>query len=218
MIQAVLFDMDGVLIDSERLGREVFIQVNRELGYRASVAFYKSTMGLNSEACQAACKKHFGERYPFWRMEDAWRAQMTEYARSGMPQKPAALECLLELKGMGVTTCLATSSSRPMVNIYLESLPFGPYLDHILCGEDAANGKPAPDLYLAAARAAGVPPERCMGVEDSRNGLRSLRAAGIPAVMVPDLLPYDDEFAALCDFKLDSLAELPRLVREMNRE
>ncbi len=216
MIQAVLFDMDGVLIDSERLGREVFIAVNRELGYQVSSRFYLSTMGLNGEACQAACRKRFGENYPFWRMEDTWRERMLAYAAEGMPQKPAALDCLRALKERGLTLCLATSSARKIVDRYMERLPFLPYLDHILCGEDAANGKPAPDLYLAAARAAGVPPERCLGVEDSRNGLRALRAAGAHTVMVPDLLPCDGELAELCDDTLASLAELPALLDRLN--
>lgn len=89
-------------------------------------------------------------------------------------------------------------------------------MDATVCGDEIAHGKPAPDIYLAAAEALALRPEACLGVEDSANGLKALNAAGVPGVMIPDLVPYGEIFHGMVSHVLPSLLELPPLIKRLN--
>ena len=129
----------------------------------------------------------------------------------------ALTACMQGLKARGIKIALATSTQRPVVECYLQNTPeLRDVFDATVCGIEVPNGKPAPDIYQEAARRVGLTPEECVGIEDSRNGLRSLRAAGVHSVMIPDLLPFSVELTPYVDTCLDSLSDLCPLIDRLN--
>ena len=218
MIKAVLFDMDGVLIDTERMGQRVMNEVIESLGYQPSATLYPKVLGATNEAGRRAFEEELGADYPY---DEHVRRFLDVYARvnatGDIPRKPGADECLRALKAMGIRTALATSTATWLVNDYFaKSLPdWALLLDARVTGAEVKRSKPAPDIYLAAAAAVGCAPGECVGVEDSLNGCRAIRAAGMTCVMVPDLLPFGEPFAPYVDRVIGNLAELPELLRTL---
>ena len=127
------------------------------------------------------------------------------------------MEALAGLKARGLKLALATSTVRPLVTEYFARMPeVARHFDATVCGGEVPCGKPAPDIYVAAARAVGCEPADCLGVEDSFYGVQAIRAAGARCVMIPDLLPYDERFAPYVDHRLQSLHDLCPLVDALN--
>lgn len=220
MIRAVLFDMDGVLFDTEALGMRAMEGIAAELGYKADRAFYETTLGVPNAECEHIYRKGLGEDFPYDVAMERFRAYFLEYNRKHtMPRKPGLMDCLNGLKARGLNIVLATSTVRPLVSEYFAAMPdFAAMFDGAVCGGEVQNGKPAPDVYLAAARLAGCQPTECIGVEDSFSGTRAVRASGARCVMIPDLLPFSERFAPYVDDVLPSLNELCPLIDRLNAE
>ncbi len=218
MIRAVLFDMDGVLLDTEALGFTAMRDIAASYGYRADMAFYQSTLGVPNAECERIYLDALGPAFPYAQAMERFRAFFAAYAQTKpLPYKPGLMDCLAGLRARGLRIALATSTVRPLVEAYLAKMPeVAACLDAVMCGGEVPRGKPAPDIYLAAARAVGVQPGECLGVEDSLAGLRSLRAAGSVSVFIPDLLPGDARFAPFVDHTLPSLAQLCPLADRLN--
>ena len=218
MIQGCLFDMDGVLLDSERFGMAIFPKIAASHGYQFPPELYLKMLGLDPETSKKIVQQVIGADFPHTTaMMELFEALLLHAESGTLPLKPGLSACLQGLKARGLRLALVTSTRRDVVLRYLKAIPeFHNAFDAVACGSDVAQSKPAPDIFLLAAKALGLSPAECIGIEDSRNGLKSLRAAGIPAVMIPDLLPCDDSFAGLVDWKLDSLAELCPLVDKLN--
>lgn len=218
MIRAVLFDMDGVLLDTELLGFTAMRDIAADYGYNADLAFYQSTLGVPNAECEPIYLRALGPAFPYAQAMERFRAFFADYVQKRpLPWKPGLLECFAGLRARGLKMALATSTVRPLVDAYFAKMPeVAAYLDAVVCGGEVPRGKPAPDIYLAAAGAVGAQPGECLGVEDSLAGLRSLRAAGAVSVFIPDLLPGDERFAPVVDHQLPSLAQLCQLVDRLN--
>lgn len=218
MIQAVLFDMDGILLDSERMGMELIPQIAKQYGYTYTKDIYLRVMGATVQAGQEVMREYFGENYPSDAIEAEFTQTMINIAKAGkMPLKDGLEDCLQGLRRRGLKTALATSTVREKVMQYLQYIsPLKDAFDAIICGSDVTHGKPEPDIYLLAAKKLNISPADCIGVEDSRNGLLSLKAAGIPSVMIPDMLPYSQTLAPLVTWHLRSLQELCPLIDTLN--
>lgn len=209
MIRGVCFDMDGLLIDSEPLGAKMMFKAVEEQGCNLTVEQQRSSLGMNADATKAAMRKWFGDAIDPEQYMSDWFRLMKEYIReNGVPEKTGAREALAALKVRGVRTALVTSNDPTLVNDYLRLSGFDAYLDFVVTGNQVVHGKPAPDIYLLAAEKLGLSPDECAGVEDSLNGVKAIRSAGMLSVMVPDLLPYGETFAPYVDICLDSLKEL----------
>ena len=140
-------------------------------------------------------------------------------AMRGLPTKKGLAECLTGLRARSLRLALATSTDRTIVERYVQATPaMQNAFDVMICGPEGGRSKPAPDIYLEAARRLGLEPGECLGVEDSRNGLRSLTAAGCVSVMIPDLLPYDDSLAPYVKHRLSDLGQLCTLADRLNLE
>ncbi len=217
-MRAVLFDMDGVLFDSERVGRDVMMAAMAELGGDTSVVTFEMMLGINAAACNELLWRHFGADFPAEELHRRFYERMCAIAQSGMPQKDGATECLTELKRRGYKLALASSSHREIIDEYFAHSSLGGLMDAVVSGPEVRLSKPAPDIYLLAAERLDVPACDCVGVEDSRAGVESVRRAGAACVMVPDMLPYGPDFAPFVDAVLPSLRLLPAWLEQQKRK
>ena len=209
MIQAVIFDMDGVLFDTERLGLAQQLKACREVGYPVTEGLLMRTMGSSMAAGREIMLGALGPDFPYEKMIGRWTELMYEdMAKDGIPQKDGVREVLEVLKDRGIKAAVATSNNRSIVENYMRLAGLNDAFDAVICGDSIEKSKPAPDIYLAAAKKLGAEPSRCMGVEDSVNGVKSVRAAGMICVMVPDLVPYTKELAPYVDHCVPALPDI----------
>ena len=214
MIQGCLFDMDGILLDTENLGMRLFSEISKVHGYDFPRTLYLEILGTNHKRSREVLARELGEDFPADTVIKEMFEALLDCARKGtMPVKPGVSACFLGLRERGIRTALVTSTDMAVVRQYLELIPeLRDVFDAVVCGSEVRESKPAPDIYLLAAERLGLAPKDCIGVEDSRNGLKSLTAAGIPSVMIPDLLPYDESLKSFATWKLHSLSELCPLI------
>ena len=213
-LRAVLFDLDGLLINSEVLSQQNSLDVCREMGYAVDETMTRKMLGANA----AECRRILREAVPDVD-EEAYvvrvRERLFELFRKELRTMPGTEDLLAFLKEAGIPFALASSSSRERVQLSLSVTGLDRYFGTVLTGECAARSKPAPDLFLAAAAALHTPPPNCLVFEDSVNGVRAGRAAGCMVCMVSDIMPYTEALSDACDFLLPSLREAPELVREL---
>ena len=197
-IRAVVFDMDGLLVDTEVLIRDLMIKAALARGTHLPHEVFIRMVGLTNEASDAVARAHFGPDFP---MED-WLGEVSVNAHAaceaGVALKAGVLELLDHLDEARIPRAIATSSSHASVQRTLGPNRILPRFDAIVAAGDYPRGKPNPDPFLTAAARLGVAPEDCLALEDSHNGVRAAHAAGMMTVMVPDLLDPTDEMHDKC--------------------
>jgi HAD superfamily hydrolase (TIGR01509 family) len=205
--RAVVFDMDGLLVDSERTTRHVWQASTADCGFTLSDEMYLTLIGLGSEEADQVLAVHFGERFVVSSFRERRVARMRDLlASGGAPFKPGAREILAWVAGLGIPLALATSSARQEVRDRLGDVVR--VFATVTTREDVARGKPSPDIYLAAATGLGVEPADCLALEDSFAGVRAAAAAGMPVLMVPDLALPTAEIADLAAAVFPSLVDV----------
>lgn len=212
-IHGVLFDMDGVVLDTEKLYARFWAEAANALGYAMTYEQALGMRSLNSSAGQAKLESYFGPGVSRAEMRKKRVELMDAFVeQNGVDAKPGIHELLDYLKGQGIKTAIATSSPMPRATAYLKSLGLLKKFDCICSGHDVKQGKPAPDIYLHAAASIGVPPENCLAIEDAPAGIQSAYAAGCWPVLVPDLDGSNAEMRELLYAEADTLLEVVQLL------
>lgn len=210
MVQGVIFDMDGLMFDTERLWDTLWEPTCREMGVEMPAdadAFLASGRGLAGQALTDHIREYFPTVDPQKMLQTAWRLADELFAK-GVPCKPGLFELLDVLEERGIPRIVASSSPRSMILQNLSTTGAGRYFAQVVCGADVEHSKPAPDIFLLAASRLGVDIRRCLVLEDSLNGLRAARASGAVSVMVPDLRPYGPEVAPYVDYLKQDLSQV----------
>ncbi|MBJ7594437.1 MAG: hexitol phosphatase HxpB [Candidatus Dormibacteraeota bacterium] len=208
-LRAVIFDMDGVLIDTEPVWRRVEIEVFGSLGVHLTEADCRETMGMRvSEAVQ------------LWRTRRPWTgssvAEVTrrlvngviDHVRTDGVAMDGALSAVSTVRRAGLLCAVASSSPPELIAAVVDRLRIDGEVDIVCSAQDDVHGKPAPDIYMRTAAGLGVPPASCLAIEDSVNGVLSARAAGMPCIAIPDKVSDADPRLAAATLRLDSLRAL----------
>jgi HAD superfamily hydrolase (TIGR01509 family) len=214
---AVVFDMDGLLFDTERLYERAAIAAAAELGYELDSAFHRTTVGCSWEVIRGLLLDRYGAAFAAEDLREAARRIFGRLLETEPLLKPGVLELLDLLDGLGLPRAIATTSSRPTVQRHLEAHDLVGRFNHVVAHGDYARHKPAPDPFLKAAEQLGVAPERCLALEDSHNGVRAAYAAGMMTIMVPDLVPPTEEIRELCTHIVLDLHDVHRLIASPDR-
>jgi HAD superfamily hydrolase (TIGR01509 family) len=205
---AVIFDLDGVLMDSEQLWNGAKEALVREAGGRWRDEAPTVMMGMSSPEWAAYLHDELGVPMDVDAINRDVVRRMEEGYRRELPLLPGATDAVRALAARWPLG-LASSSNRELIDLVLELSGLAPFFRVTVSSEEVPRGKPAPDVYLEAARGLGVPPQRCAAVEDSRNGIRSAKAAGMKVIAIPNPhFPPGEDSLALADVTLGSLAEL----------
>jgi HAD superfamily hydrolase (TIGR01509 family) len=186
-LRAVICDMDGLLLDSERLDRRLWQEVARRRGLCLPDKVHAALIGYREEECLARLEAFFGSDLDMRAMQaEVDAAWLSEVNGPGIPLKAGVARLFDFLDAHRIPRALATSSSREKTTLCLG--PLVSRFDAIVCGDEVPSGKPAPDVYLRAAGLLAVDPAHCLALEDSVNGVRAAKAAGMTVIVVPDLV------------------------------
>jgi HAD superfamily hydrolase (TIGR01509 family) len=218
-LDAVVFDMDGLLLDTEMLARQANLLAGQELGLGLTEEFCALLIGVPLDGNRRLLLEHYGQSTPV----DAFFAAAGRHFKSlvdcgALAVKPGVAELLDQLEQAGLPCAVATSSAKEKARHHLELAGISQRFQAIITRDDVARGKPHPDLFLGAAQALGTPPERCLALEDSYNGVRAAHAAGMPVIMVPDLLPATAEMGQKCLTIVHDLHEVTKLLARPSGE
>jgi HAD superfamily hydrolase (TIGR01509 family) len=208
VIEAVVFDLDGLLLDTEQVWDEVREQLTRERGGRWHDRAQADMMGMSSREWSRYMHDELGLAEPPEELNRLVVERMQERYRAGLPLIDGAVEAVRRL-GDRWPLGLASSSNRPLIDLALAEMGVAELFRATVSSEEVDRGKPAPDVYLEAARRLGVEPDRAAAVEDSANGIRSAHAAGMHVLAIPNPhFPPAGDALELADVRLESLAEL----------
>jgi HAD superfamily hydrolase (TIGR01509 family) len=212
-IDAVIFDMDGLLIDTEAVYLEAYQAAAVLMGVELPVAFCHSLIGRPSPDCDRLIQEFFGPAFELDAFNNHADGHAARTLEAKVPVKPGAVELLAFLGERGLPLAVATSSSRRTTERHLGQAGLLGHFRTLATRDDVLRGKPHPDLYIEAARRLSVAPGRCLALEDSNNGLTAAHAAGMLAIMVPDIAPPTDEVRAKCAAVLPDLHAALALLR-----
>lgn len=213
MIKAVIFDMDGVLIDTEKHYFSCWIQASKEAGFPFTKEQALSLRSCDAKVAEKRMKEIFGEEFDYYAIRERRRQLVKEtLEQCGLEMKPEVEETLKLLREKGIKTAVATATPLDRTKEHLTQLGIMELFDSIVSAKEVEHGKPAPDVYLYACEQIGEKPEDCIAVEDSPNGILSAYRAGLKPVMVPDLTQPDEELKLLLFGCVNSLSGVCQII------
>jgi HAD superfamily hydrolase (TIGR01509 family) len=212
--KAVIFDMDGLMLDTERPAVTAWEQAAMEMGWQLSGEVLARTIGVDEASTRSILVETYGEDFPYDAIrEDLERVYVENVEKNGIALRPGLLTLLEHLIGLGIPIAVATSSDRNIALWKLEMAGIREHFRLFVCGDEVRRGKPAPDIFLKAVELLGRGPAECLGFEDSPAGLRALEAAGIRSVFIRDMVEPPPEVLAAVWLRLNSLDEAVPLFR-----
>lgn len=212
-MEAVIFDMDGVIFDSERLVYEGWKALSVKYGFDNLDEIYMKCIGVNSATCRQIYLDFYGEDFPY----DKYRQERSDdyharYSGGRLPMKPGVEELLSHLKKSDYKIAIASSTRSALVKEQIEDAGLMQYFDVIVGGDQVKKSKPEPDIFLKAAELLGVKPENAYVIEDSYNGIRAAKSAHMRPIMVPDMVQPDEEMQDKAWKICDSLKDIITLI------
>ncbi len=214
-IKGAIFDMDGTLLDTEEIYVQCWGITAKKWGIEVPLEFITAFMGSSRKEIERRFKGLFGQDFDF----EKFRTHMVEevfkiFDESGIPIKKGAVEILEYLKKNNIPMAVATSTHSDRALLMLERSGLSKYFDAVVCGEDIEKGKPDPDIFIEAARRIGKNPKECLGIEDSRNGILSVKRAGMTAVLVPDMVEVTQDMKDAADYISDDLNMVLEIIKD----
>lgn len=208
-IEAVLFDMDGVIFDTEKAYLDIWTKVFAKYKYKLERDVYISVMGTGRKNVMKVFKDKYGQDLPILDMYKEKDEMLFQVIESGqVPMKEGAMEILKSLKDNGFKIALATSAKRDRLNKQLKIGKLDGIFDTIVCGDDVINGKPNPEIFLKAAKNLSVNPQNCIVVEDSTAGIEAAYIGKMIPIHVEDLKKADEEILKYCYKNFNNLVEI----------
>ena len=218
MIKALLFDMDGLIFDTEVMHKKCWQYAAEEQGLTIDEQFYQSFIGVQTKACEDKLINYFTDNFDLARYQTVRDKLLSACQQQGPEFKDGFQSLFLCLKNHNLSCALVTSSSRAEVEHYFHNTSYLKQFDAIITAEDVENGKPNPDCYLLASQQLAVAPRHCLVLEDSNNGMRAGLDAGCLAAMVPDLLLPGEDIRMRANFIFDSLNDVTALIETTSIE
>ncbi len=213
MIKAIVFDMDGLMFDTERLTIQAWDYAGEKLGIGKMGHMVYKTLGMNIESARKVFIGEYGDKVTEEDLSEHAQEFFHDYFNDhGIPLKPGLIELLSYLKQNNYKIAVATSSNKDVALKHFERANITEYFDVIVCGDMVENSKPAPDIYLKASEMLGVISSECLALEDSPNGIKSAFSAQLKPVMIPDLIEPTEEILGILHSKLTNLYEVIQLL------
>lgn len=216
-IAACIFDMDGLLLDSESLYRAAHQAAADALGYAMDDALHGSLIGMPRDRTEAILAASFGPVFDLARYDALFGRHFSRLCAGGIPLRPGVLDLLATLDARALPRAVATSTARALALAHLREAGILDRFDAVVTRDDVRRGKPDPETFLTAAARLRMAPGDCLALEDSHNGVRAASSAGMMTVMVPNLLAPTDAIRALCVGVRTSLVLLVRDLEEADQ-
>lgn len=208
-MKAVIFDMDGVLFDTESVCMKAWDYAGELMGVGKAGYMVLKTLGMNADKAIEIIRDEFGENFDAVKFKQTGREYSYHYFNTyGVPEKPGLYEILDYLKNKGYKIALASSTNSQSVHHHLKEKDIEKYFDAVICGDMVEKSKPEPDIYLKACAEISENPADCVAIEDSKNGLLSAHRAGMQVIMVPDLWQGEAETDSFLMAKCENLTEI----------
>jgi len=219
MIKGIVFDMDGLMFDTERLAAKAWTFAGEQMGLDITEAMAIKTLGLNKGDTDRVLSEEVGQAFDSSAARKIRGDYMTSYIENyGIPVKSGLFELLDYLNSNHYKITVATSSDREVARYNFDKAGISKFFNEIVCGDMIERGKPEPDIYLRASEIIGVKPNECLALEDSPMGILSAYRAGLKPVMIPDLLQPDEGTSSLLYAKLPTLFDVIELLSIQNTE
>ncbi len=217
MINYVIFDMDGTLLDTEKLFQKSWNDVGVKWGLEGIEDMYQSIIGRSVDTIIQMLEEKYGPKTDCYGFFRARTENFKELISKEIPIKKGCTELLKFLKEHNIPMALATSTPLYMTENNLAKTGIGEYLDAVVTADMVENGKPAPDIFIEAGIRIGAKAHECLVCEDSYNGIRAAYAAGMKPVMIPDMLQPTSEIKQISYAMVDSLLDVIELIKKENK-
>jgi len=215
-LELIIFDMDGLMFDTERIAYISWKQAALIHGYELNGDIFNKTIGANLERTKEIYLEHFGNGFPIEEVTDQ-RIIIAEnlIKTNGVPIKSGLYELLDYLKDLDVKKAVATSTSRGRAFTLLKMASIDSYFDYVLCGDEIKNSKPNPEIFLRVAEKLDCRPESCFVLEDSEVGILAAHRAGMLPIMIPDMKFPNEELGKLAFRQMSTLLEVKMFLEDM---
>jgi len=213
--QAAIFDMDGLLLDTERVCKGIFEEACASLSIPFLENVYLDIIGRNSQGIEKVIRAGYGSDLDYPVLHDAWRIRYNAVVKhQAIPVKDGVVELLTWLKNNNIPTAVATSTQQDVATIKLKLAGLDHFFDNLTTGCEVKNGKPDPEIYLLAAGRLNIYPEQCLAFEDSNNGVLSAVSANMQTFQIPDLVQPSAEVLTLGHTVSASLLDVLKILKQ----